>query len=313
MTSGLWPVIRASRNGMPYRPAGGVFAVEGTVYPGAPFPPVPLTDDGNGWWAGFASGAIGGLINAADGLWYTECIGYPAITTPMWPSAQIGQHNLGSRVKQFADWYFSVWGVYPPIKVVAWSQGAIAADLWWSIDVLPETGYLHYLKDYIYTIYNYGDPLRTPGISHGNDFANLAPPGKLDGHTTGGIGGPQDLTEEQTDVISPLGRPTILSFNNKGDLYGTAPVGDDPWTSMPSVGKTEYSFFKVIMQPGFVDVVSVGGGLFRPIGSTEAAINAIKFFGAAGNAPHFHYWDAMTWVINDIIAVGQSLPHDIGY
>jgi hypothetical protein len=305
--------VRASDNGIAWRPAGGVFAVEGTVYPGCPGPPIPLTDnDDEGWWAGFASGAIGGLINAADGLWYVECIGYPAVTTPMWPSAQIGQHNLGFAVKAFADAFHQFWGYYPPICVVGWSQGAIVTDLWWTVDVLPEGGYLHYLLPYIYRIYNYGDVLRCPGISRGDELAGLPGPGKQNGAVTGGIGGPQDLTVEQTNVKAPDGQYVVLSFNNHGDLYGAAPVGSDPWHSMPSAGKVEYGFFKLIMQPGIVNVIKIGGDVFHVVGDLEAGVNVLKFFGAGQNAPHYHYEAAMSFVIADLIKLGTSLPHELG-
>jgi hypothetical protein len=305
--------FRADKNGLIWQPAGGVFAIEGTVYPGAPNPVVPLTDnDDEGWWAGFASGTIGGLINIADGLWYVESVGYPAVTTPMWPSAQIGQHNLGFSIKNFADWYHDTFGYYPPISVVAWSQGAIAADLLWTVDVLPESGYLHYLKDFIYRIYNYGDPLRCPEISMGDTYAGLPGPGTEDGQITGGVGGPQDLRPEQTLISAPDGKNVIISFNNHGDLYGAAPMGKTPWNSMPASGKVEYSFFKIIMQPGFLNVVEVGLDLFHPIGDIQAAGNAIKFFGAAQNAPHYHYEQAMAWVIGDLVALGGALPHQLG-
>lgn len=321
MTSSLFVGVRAKMNGKQYRPAGAVFAVEGTVYPGAPNPPSFITDDGNGYWCGFASGVIGGLCNVADGLWYSECIPYPAKTTPMWPSAQIGQHNLGFRVKAYADWYYAQsWPGKPAgsyeglnINVVAWSQGGIAADLFWQVDVFPASGYLNYLKPYIGHIYIVGDPLRTSGISVGNDLAGLPGPGKLDGVTTGGIGGPKQLTVEETTYLSSDGRPVIISFNNKGDLYGAAPMGDTPKTSLPAAGKVEYGFFKIIMQPGFVDIVEIGGEIIvHPIGAVEAGWNAGKFFSEGQNASHFQYTDAMLWIINDLVAVGNSLPHQLG-
>jgi hypothetical protein len=299
--------LRADKNGMAWRPAGGFFAVEGTVYPGAPWPPIPITDnDDEGWWAGFASGAVGGLINTADGLWYCETVGYPAVTTPMWPSAQVGQHNLGFSVKAFADQYKAIWGDYPPICVTAWSQGAIASDLWWTVDVLPETGYLHYLLPYIYRIYNYGDPLRAEGISMGDQLAGLPGPGTLEGKPTAGVGGPQDLTAAQTMVAAPDGVNVLLSFNNAGDLYGAAP------SYSTATGKVEYSFFEMIMKPGFINIIHIGGDIFHVIGDIKAAGHAIKFFGAGQNAPHFHYEAAMDWVIQDMVQLGQSLPHQLG-
>lgn len=305
--TGLWPQIRAQKNGLEYRPCGGVFAVEGTIYPGAPAPPRPLTDDGNGWWAGFASGALGGLINVADGLWYTETIGYPAVTTPMMPSAQIGQHNLGFAIENFAASYKAAYGEYPPICVVGWSQGAIAVDLWWTQDVLPANGKMNYLKDYIYRVYNYGDPLRAEGISLGNDLAHLPTPGTMYGKPTAGIGGPQNLTKEQTLVTAPDGVNVVLSFNNPGDLYGAAP------SYSTAAGKVEYSFFKMIMNPGFVDIVGgIAGDIFHPIGDVEAGFNAAKFFSAGMDAPHYQYTDAMLWIIGDLVALGNSLPHQLG-
>jgi hypothetical protein len=304
---GAYAQFRADKNGMGWQPAGGLFAIEGTVYPGAPNPPTPITDnDDDGWWAGFASGTVGGLINTADGLWYCECIGYPAVTTPMWPSAQIGQHNLGFAIKTFADQYKAAFGFYPPIAVVAWSQGAIASDLWWTVDVLPSDGYLHYLLPYIYRIYNYGDPLRAEGISLGDQMAGLPGPGTQDGKPTAGVGGPQDLTSAQTLVKAPDGVNVILSFNNAGDLYGAAP------SYSTSTGKVEYSFFELIMKPGFINIIHIGGDIFHVIGDVKAAGNALKFFGAGQNAPHFHYEQAMGWVINDLIKLGQSLPHQLG-
>lgn len=308
MTSSLFASsIRPKLNGRKYRPAGGVFAIEGTVYPGAPAPPTPLIDDGSGFWAGFASGAIGGLTNVADGLWYSECIGYPAVTTPMWPSAQIGQHNLSASVDRFAKAYKAQFGDYPPITIIAWSQGAIAADLWWTEDVLPENGSMHYLKDYVYRIYNYGDPLRAEGISLGNDLAGLPAPGKMYGKPTAGIGGPQNLTPAQTLIKAPDGVNVVLSFNNPGDLYGAAP------SYSTSAGKVEYSFFKMIMKPGFVDIVGgILGDFLHPIGDIEAGFNAAKFFAAGPGSPHFQYTDAMLWVINDLVKLGNSLPHQRG-
>lgn len=287
---------------MPWQPAGGFFAIEGTVYPGAPGPVTPITDNEDGWWAGFASGVLGGLINAADGLWYVESVGYPAVTTPMWPSAQIGQHNLGMAIKAFADEFHTNFKFYPPITLSAWSQGTMAAELMWTVDVLPETGYLHYLKDYFYRMYDFGQPMRALGISHGDDAAGFVGPGK----THQGVLGPKDLTADQSNVVAPDGQYVLLGFNNKGDLYGDAP----PYTTQ--AGQVEYSFAEMIMQPGFVNIIHIGGDLFKLVGDIQAGYNALKFFGEGQNAPHYHYEAAMTWAINDLVTLGNSLPHFIG-
>lgn len=300
--------LRAAKNGMLWQPAMGVFAIEGTVYPGAPGPVTPITDnDDEGWWAGFASGALGGLINAADGLCYVESVGYPAITTPMLPSAQIGQHNLGIATKSFADEFHTVFGFYPPIAWIAWSQGTMAADLCWTVDVLPETGYLHYLKPYIYRIYNYGEPFRCEGVSIGDLRAGLAGPGTSEGKPTAGVGGKTyNLTEAQTLVNAPDGVNVINSFNNKGDLYGAAP---SPSTE---AGQVEASFAEMIFKPGLVGILHIGGDLFKLVGDIKAGWNVLKFFSAGANAPHYHYEQAMAFTIADIIALAQSLPHQLG-
>jgi hypothetical protein len=312
VTSSIWEVnSRAQLNGVQYSCAGAIFAVDGTVYPGSPNPPIPLTNDGKGWWSGFSSGVVGGLINAQEGLWYSETIGYPAATTPMWPSAQIGQHNLGFRIKAYADGYYQQHGNYDGLVILVsgYSQGAIVTDLWWTVDVLPESGYLHYLLPYIWRIYNFGDPLRAGGISHGNDAAGLLGPGTEDGEVTGGVGGPQDLAPEQTNLKAPDGQYVLLSFNNNGDLYGAAPVGATPQKSMPASGKVEYSFFEMIMKPGLINIVHIGGDVFHVVGDIKAAGNALKFFSAGTNAPHWHYEDAMAWCVADALRIGNSLPH----
>lgn len=300
--------LRAAKNGLLWQPAMGVFAIEGTVYPGAPGPVTPITDnDDDGWWAGFASGALGGIINAADGLCYVESVGYPAITTPMLPSAMIGQHNLGMATKAFADEFYSAFGFYPPIAWIAWSQGTMAADLCWSVDVLPATGYLHYLQPYIWRNYGYGQPFRCEGVSDGDTRAGLPGPGTLYGKPTAGVGGKTyNLTEAQALVKAPDGVNVIQGFNNKGDLYGAAP---SPSTS---AGKLESSFAALIFKPGIVNIIHIGGDLFDVVGDVEAAYNTLKFFGAGANAPHYHYEQAMSFVVGDVIALAQSLPHQLG-
>jgi hypothetical protein len=298
--------LRAAKNGMVWQPAGGVFAVEGTVYPGAPNPVTPITDNDDGWWAGFASGALGGLINAADGLWYVESIGYPAVTTPMLPSAQIGAHNLGIAVRAFSDTFLGAFGLRPPIAVIAWSQGTMAADLWWRDYVLNPDGTCHDLLGTVYRSYGYGQPFRCEGVSEGDRRAGLPGPGTQDGKPTAGVGGTKyNLTKAQTLVPAPDGINVIQGFNNKGDLYGAAP---SPSTS---AGKVEAGFADDIFR-GTVNIVAIGEDLFHVIGDVKAGWNTLKFFGAGANAPHYHYEQAMDFVIGDLVALGNSLPHKLG-
>lgn len=309
------PTIRAMQTGTIWQPAGGLFAVEGTVYPGAPNDPVPLTDnhyDGE-QWSGFASGTVGGVINRADGLLHCECVGYPALTANMGASATVGAHNLAVRIDAFARNFFGQFGFWPPIWIVTWSQGAWAFALFWRTYVLPASGLLNYLKDYIVSSYNYGDVFRRSGTSRGNDYAGLPVPGTVDGDVDGGIAGPEQLTQAETDVLCKLdGRYVIKSFNRHGDLYGDAPMGANPETSMPAAGTVEYSYFKDIEKTGaWSIIVNFMGGVLHVVGDAEALTNVIKFFGAGSNAPHYQYWEEMAWVVNDIVSMASTLPYQL--
>lgn len=298
--------LRAANNGMVWQPAGGVFAIEGTVYPGAPWPVVPITDNEDGWWAGFASGALGELVNIADGLWYVESVGYPAATTPMIPSATIGQHNLGMAIRVFADQYRAAFGSFPPIVCIGWSQGTMAIDMMWNEDVVAEDGFLHDLLPFFYRCYEYGEPMRAEGISAGDARAGFEGPGKMYGKTTAGVGGTKyNMSAANASLVAPDGVPVINSFNNPGDLYGAAPS--------PSVeaGKVEAGFADMIFQ-GKVKIMVIAGDLFHVVGDVEAGFNTLKFFAQGPNAPHYHYQAAMDFTARDLLALGLSLPHQLG-
>jgi len=313
MTSGLFVNIRAEANGMPYRPAGGIFAVEGTDYAGAPAPPTPILDDGTGFWSGFSSGMVGGLTNIADGLWFSQCIGYQAATIPMWPSVQAGRANLVAAIQAWEASCLAVYGTYLPIIGTGYSQGSMVWDQVFVLDMLPATGVLHYLLPYLYRIYQFGHIFRTPGIAWGNALAGLPQSIKTDGVETGGIGCVLDLTAAQTNTVAPDGKPIVYSCANSGDIYTCCPTGTNPWTALSKQGKTGQLFFKIVMQPTFADVVEAALVLGMPIASIEEAVNAATFFAEGTNAPHYQYFPQMDSCINDAYQLGLSLPHQIGY
>jgi ABC-type taurine transport system substrate-binding protein len=89
-------------------------------------------------------------------------------------------------------------------------------------------------------------------------------------------------------------------------------VGSTPWTSLPSVESVEYLVFQIVMQPNFVDIIKLATLLGKPIGDVEALINAGEFFGAGQNAGHYTYGAGMDAAINDALALGNSLPHQLG-
>lgn len=256
---------------------------------------------------------VGGMINTQDGLWDSVCIGYPAATIPMWPSVQIGRQNLVAAIDSYAQAYFAAWGVYPPITGSGYSQGSMVWDQVWVLDILSPTGVLHYLLPYVYRIYQYGHVFRMPGVARGNVLAGLSQDLTQNGVEAGGIGGPNDLTEAQTNYLAPDGNTVIVSSANSGDIYSAAPCGPNPWTDLAPQGKTGYLFFKIVMQPTFLDVVEAAEVLGDPIASIEEGINAGTFFAEGVNAPHYQYFTQMDACIGDVLALGNSLPNDPGY
>lgn len=323
MTSSLLNVqTRAALNGLEYSPAGAIFPVEGTVYPFAPNPPSFITNNGRGYWCGFASGVAGGLANSQDGLWACPTwplgwspnfcgVGYPAVTTPMWPSVQTGRANLNLLLGSYATSYYKQNGSYEGMAILlsAWSQGAMVVCQTFFLDIFPTTGTLHYLLPYVYRLYLFGDIFRCPGIAHGNDMAGIPLPPKLDGVTTGGIGGPLDYTVAQANLLAPDGKFLVNSFVNQNDLYADSPCGDTPWTSLSSAGSVEYLFFQIIMQPSLTLFIKLATLLGKPIGDVEALVNTGEFFGAGNNAGHYNYWTGMAAAVADALALGNSLPH----
>lgn len=310
MTSSIFNVqTRSAFTGTQYQPAGVIFAVDGTAYPGAPGADIPITNDGSGWWAGFSSGLVGGLENVADGLWGSVIIGYEASTIPMWPSVQQGRSYLVAAIQNYTAGFKANFGFYPPIIMTGYSQGSMVVDQCWVLDFLSPTGVLHYLLPFVYRSYQFGHVFRSPGIAHGNALAGLPQSIKQNGVESGGIGATLDLTAAQTNYSAPDGPPVVYSCANHGDLYACAPTGTNPWTDIAPQGKTGELFFKVVMQPTFADIVEIAEVLGHPIASIEEAINAGTFFAAGPGSPHYQYMPQMLACIDDAIKLGNALPH----
>lgn len=310
MTSSIFAVdYRQRLAGKQWRPAGGIFAVDGTAYPGAPAPPVPLLSDGEGYFCGFSSGIVGGLANVADGLWRSFCIGYKAATFPMWPSVQQGRVNLVASLRAWANWCTAQFGYVLPIIGTGYSQGSMVWDQVYVLDMLPEYGVLHDLLPYLYRIYQFGHIFRTPGIAWGNALAGLPQSIKQDGVETGGIGLGLDLTVAQTNRLAPDGNPTVYSCGNLGDLYACCSVGLNPWTAPAKEGKVGKIFMSIVMQPTFADVVSTVKVLGEPWSAIEELFHTMQFFAQGNTAPHYRYFTQMDACINDALQLGLSLPH----
>jgi len=175
------------------------------------------------------------------------------------------------------------------------------------------TGTLHYLLPFFYRSYQFGHIFRSPGIAWANDAAGLSQSIITNGVESGGIGCVLDLTPAQTNYLAPDGKPVVWSAANPGDLYASCPTGLQPWTKLAPVAKTGQLFFKIVMQPTFIDVVSAATVLLMPITAIEEAIHAGTFFAQGMNSPHYQYFPQLTACIDDALQLGLSFPYQPGY
>lgn len=272
--------------------------------------PVLLTVNGTGdpdpaSTAGF-SGMLGSMVGGVNpwavltdqlsGLqtpqppWIWQPIGYPAAVFPMQPSinnarAQIVAALGGPPTPDYQA------AVYPsgPFALSGYSQGAIVTDTVWVNDILDPAGVLHHRLADCLSVVNFGDPWRSPGIANGNTFQNVPVPGTQDGDVTGGIGGPLDLTEAQTNQPNTLGQPVVMSYALPGDLYASAPVGTNPWTAEAGPGKVGTSIYSFILAGSFLSFIEIALDLLVPIGMVEEIFNGAVFAAAGTGAPHWMY------------------------
>jgi hypothetical protein len=168
----------------------------------------------------------------------------------MGPSVQIGRANMVAAIQANPG----------PFALSGYSQGALVTDFVWRDDILSPNGVLnHRLSDCV-GIVNYGDPMRAVGISNGNVVAGLPIPKPLDGTPTGGIAGVNNLTAAQTPSF-------LLSCNNDGDLYGTAPSG-------PGAGADEQLIFDFIQNITLANILSIAMTVI-PLLNPQADIAAL--------------------------------------
>jgi hypothetical protein len=213
------------------------------------------------WDLGFA-GQLAEQLD--DELFAWTGIEYPAAAFPMGPSVRAGIEEL---VRQINLWIGK-------FVLTGYSEGAMVVDRVWRDEILNPNGRLaHRLNDVI-GIVNFGDPMRSPGISKGNDYAGLVVPKPVYGFTTGGIAGPQDLTPEETPDF-------LLSCNNDGDMYVSAPVGDTPWTQETGVGHDMTICFNVVQDFNGPNVLAIVEEAMSLIGMAAPGINLGDLIGGA--------------------------------
>lgn len=251
----------------PPRPVATLITVNGTGVPD-PFGP------------GFPADLARALERVAPGLYYWQPIGYPAAVYPMRPSVEVGREEVVNQINR-----------HPGRFVLSgYSQGALVTNAVWREDILNPQGRLHHRKDEVLALITYGDPQRCPGIARGNTYAGQPVPKKLNGQTTGGIAGPDNLTAEQTPE-------NFLSFANNGDLYASSPVGDDPWNTQTTVGRDQTSIYEAVMEFDGKDFIAIASELAQAvtvpmvnlIPLVQAIWNGLAFFGQGTKASHWTY------------------------
>lgn len=249
------------------RPVATLITVNGTGVPD-PFGP------------GFPADLGRAMERTAPGLYYWQPIGYPAAVYPMRPSVQAGAEEIITQLNRHPGRFV----------LCGYSQGALAVNTVWRDEILAPGGRLHHRKDEVLAVITYGDPQRCPGIARGNVYAGQPVPGKLNGHMTGGIAGPDCLTLEQTPHH-------YLSFANNGDLYASAPVGPDPWRVSTEVGYNQTLVYEAVMEFDGRDLIRLAAELssvltlpaVNALPLIQAIWNGLRFFAQGTRAPHWTY------------------------
>lgn len=209
-----WSAIRAALNGQIYVPHT-VVSTNG------------MGSGGDG--PGFAC-ELGDVVTDS-GAWDTNIkVAYPAAAFPMGPSVRTGIANTLEVLRDVPRGKLALMG---------YSEGALVMNHVWRDHIVNPSGQLHYLLPDVVAIVLFGDPMRAPGICNGNLRAGFPVPRPVDGFTTGGIAGPDNLRPEQTPAF-------LMSCNNDGDLYGAAPVGESPWTQQTGVGHDETLIYNLV-------------------------------------------------------------------
>jgi hypothetical protein len=223
---------------------------------------------------------------------------------PMGPSVEAGRAEVNNQIRLHEQDGSCPPGT--PLFLSGYSQGALVTDEVWKFDILNPGGMHHNRVDDIVKrggIINFGDPMRAPGIAHGNEVAGLPLPKNLDGAVSGGIAGPKDLRPDETPDC-------LLSCALDGDLYAAAPVGDNPWSGEGETGKIETRIYNMVVNGGVSDffknaeiiVEEFGSPLNTTIALVHAIFNGISFAAKGTSAPHWQYGPFMPamvgWLLN---------------
>lgn len=210
---------------------------------------------------GFASDLCYALDPAI--FWFT-IIDYTAAAFPMGPSVKEGIEKVVACV------------LGNPGKTVlfGYSEGSLVQNTVWRDECLNPAGRLHqrYLAGDILCVVVVGDPMRCPGIARGNEVAGFPVPAPVDGMMTGGISGSNDLTAEETGEI-------VYSCSNDGDVYASAPVGDNPWTAISGVGHDMEIIFSVVQNFNGQNVFAIMTEVLKVLGIGTGGLSLYSILG----------------------------------
>jgi hypothetical protein len=249
-------------------------------------------------WVPVASQFFGPSVVPPPPPIYWQPTGYPAAVAQMGASMLAGVDAISANVDRMEQ--EGINGPGDPLSLSGYSQGAMVTG-YWAVNLClnPNGKYHNRLADVQKGgIVQYGDPYRCPGIARGNDICGVPVPGTQDGAVTGGISGPLDLTQEQTDELN------LKSCALPGDLYASAPVGSNPWTAEASAGKVGTSIFAAVQSFTFMKLVRILLDVFTPIGMIEEIYNGMQFASQGTNAPHWRYEPFVVpmsnWILKNI-------------
>lgn len=166
-------------------------------------------------------------------VWAHNIVDYSASAFPMGPSVTEGIEKVVALALSMPDAHKALFG---------YSEGSLVMNHVWRDECLSLAGRLHdqYARGLILCVVLFGDPMRCPGRADGNVVCGVPIPPPHDGVTTGGISGSGDLTPEQTI------EGVVFSCSHEGDVYASAPVGDDPWHNISGVGHDMEIIFAVV-------------------------------------------------------------------
>lgn len=206
---------------------------------------------------GFASD----VANQVDHeVWATTIIDYTAAAFPMGPSVLEG-------IEKVVAWMLAL-AIGTKKVLVGYSEGSLVIDTVWRDECINPNGRLHqhYLNGDIICVVVIGDPMRCPGIANGNVLAGFPVPKNVDGVVTGGISGTNDLKPEETPAC-------VLSCTNDGDVYGAAPVGDNPWTAITGVGFDMQLIFNLVQSFTAANFFAVVTEVLKVLGIDVGALS----------------------------------------